>query len=270
MREAVVGEVGKSRPGIGQRRFVEGLGRYVDDLPDGDCLHVAFVRSPHAHARVRSVDRAAALGAPGVQAVVVGDELGQAAPIPVVRFTPDLKVPDYHALSGAVVHFVGESVAAVVADSPAGDVDGAFAAAAHVVTVRVVHHRISATPLEPRGVLARWDAGLGELTVWGSSQTPHQLRDDLAAALGLAQHRVRVVVPDLGGGFGAKGSTYREDIAVAALVRLLGRPVKWISTRHEDFLTTQHARDQVDEATAAVDGEGRILGIRTATRTNLG
>ncbi|MBA2632258.1 MAG: xanthine dehydrogenase family protein [Chloroflexi bacterium] len=313
------GEVGRSRPGIGQRRFVAGLGRYLDDLPDGDCWHVAFVRSPHAHARVRSVDRSAALAAPGVRAVVVGDELGEVAAIPVVRFIPDLRIPDYRALSGAVVRFVGEPVAAVVADDPAaaddaarlvdvdyeplravtsaaaalapdapiihpehgdnvcyrltvrgGDVDGAFAAAAHVVTVRVAHHRISAVPLEPRGVLARWDPGLGELTVWGSSQTPHQLRDDLAATLGLPQHRVRVVVPDLGGGFGAKGSTYREDVAVAALARTLGRPVKWISTRHEDFLTTQHARDQVDEATAAVDATGRVLGIRTATLTNLG
>jgi len=313
------GEIGRPRPGIGQRRFVEGLGRYVDDLPDRDCLHVAFVRSPYAHARIRSVDVTKAREAPGVHSVVVGDELGQQASIPVVRFTPDLNVPDYHALSGSVVRFVGEPVAAVVAESRAladdavalveveyaplsavtaasaalapdapvlhpefgdnlcyrlvakgGDVDGDFAAAERVVRVRVVHHRISATPIEPRGLLARWDAGLGELTVWGSSQTPHQLRDDLAVALGLAQHRVRVVVPDIGGGFGAKGSTYREDVAVAALARMLGRPVKWISTRQEDFQTTQHARDQIDEAEAAVDAEGHILGIRTNTLTNLG
>ena len=89
-------------------------------------------------------------------------------------------------------------------------------------------------------------------------------------ALGLPQHKVRVIVPDLGGGFGAKGSTYREDVAVAALARKLGRPVIWISTRREDFLSTQHARDQIDEAEAAVDADGRILGIRTRTVTNLG
>ena len=312
-------EVGRARPGIGQRRFVAGHGRYVDDLPDDDCLHVAFVRSEHAHARVRAVDVAAATMAPGVRAVVVGDELGQVAPIPVVRFTPDLRVPDYHALSGSVVRFVGEPIAAVVADTRAraddaaalvdvayeplpavtdaetalaadapvlhpdfgdnvcyrlavqnGDVEGGFARAERVVRVRVVHHRISATPLEPRGLVARWDLGREELTVWGSSQTPHQLRDDLAAALGLAQHRIRVIVPDLGGGFGAKGSTYREDVAVALLARRLGRPVKWVSTRREDFLTTQHARDQVDEAEAAVDAEGRLLALRTRTRCNLG
>lgn len=312
-------EVGRARPGIGQRRFVEGLGRYVADLPHGDCLHVAFVRSTHPHARIVSVDRSAALAAPGVNAIVVGDELGQVVPIPVNRFTPDLKLPDYHALSGEVVRYVGEPIAAVVAttralaedaaglveveytplpavtsaeaalapDAPVlhpeladnlcyrltvrgGDVDGAFARADRIVSVRVVHHRISATPLEPGGLFARWDAGLGELTVWDSSQTPHQLRDDIAVALGLPQHKVRAIVPDLGGGFGAKGSTYREDVAVAALARTLGRPVAWISTRHEDFLSTQHARDQIDEAEAAVDAEGHILGIRTTTVTNLG
>ncbi|MCC6176926.1 MAG: xanthine dehydrogenase family protein molybdopterin-binding subunit [Chloroflexi bacterium] len=312
-------EIGRSRPGIGQRRFVIGRGRYLDDLPEQGCLHVAFVRSPHPHARIRSVERRGALAAPGVSAVVVGDELAQAGPIPVVRFTPDLRVPDYRALSGEVVRFVGEPIAAVVAvtraqaedaaglvtveyeplppvtsaldalqsDAPAlhpgaddnvcyrlvargGDVEAAFARAARVVQTRVAHHRISATPLEPRGIIARWDSGLGELTVWGSSQTPHQLRDDLAAALGLPQHRVRAIVPDLGGGFGAKGSTYREDVAVAALARQLGRPVKWVSTRREDFLTTQHARDQVDEAEAAVDADGHILAIRTTTTTNLG
>ena len=309
-------EVGRSRPGIGQRTFVEGLGRYLDDLPHGDALHVAFIRSPHPHARILAVDRAPALAAPGVQAVVVGAELGQVAPIPVNRFTPDLKLPDYRALSGEVVRYVGEPVAAVVATSralaedaaqlveveyaplpavtlaeaallpdapvlhpdlgdnvcysltvPGGDVDDAFERAAHVVTVRVVHHRISATPLEPRGLIARWDAGLGELTIWDSSQTPHQLRDDVAVALGLPQHKVRVIVPALGGGFGAKGSTYREDVAVAALARLLGRPVCWISTRREDFLSTQHARDQIDEAEAAyiverlIDAVARELAI---------
>jgi carbon-monoxide dehydrogenase large subunit len=312
-------EIGRPRPGLGQRRFVAGLGRYVDDLPAGDCLHAAFVRSPYPHARIVGIDRAAALRAPGVQAVVVGDEAGDVAAIPVNRFTPDLKLPEYRALSGGVVRFVGEPVAVVVASTRAqaedaaqlvevayeplpaatsaqaalaadapllhpehgdnicyrlvamgGDVDGAFARAHRVVSVRVVHHRISATPLEPRGLIARWDAGLGELTVWGSSQTPHQLRDDLAVALGLPQHRVRVIVPDLGGGFGAKGSTYREDVAVAALARTLGRPIKWISTRREDFLSTQHARDQADEADAAVSADGRILGIRTRTVTNLG
>jgi carbon-monoxide dehydrogenase large subunit len=312
-------EIGKARPGIGQRKFVLGHGRYVDDLPAADCLNVAFVRSPYPHARIVRVNRAAAEAAPGVYTVVVGNELGQVAAIPVNKFTPDLKLPDYRALTGDVVRYVGEPIAVVVATTrsqaedaaqlveieyeslPAvtgsiaalapgapvlfpdhgdnvcyrlavtgGDVAGAFAQAAHTVKVRVVHHRISATPLEPRGTISRWDPGLGEMTTWNSCQVPHQLRDDIAMALGLPQHRVRVVVPDLGGGFGAKGSTYREDIAVAALAKLLGKPVKWMSTRREDFLSTQHARDQIDEAEAAVDAEGHILAIRTATTTNLG
>jgi aerobic carbon-monoxide dehydrogenase large subunit len=312
-------EIGRARPGVGQRKFVLGQGRYLDDLPTADCLHVAFVRSPYPHARIVGVERAAAEAAPGVFAVIVGVELGQVAGIPVNRFTPDLKLPDYRALTAEVVRYVGEPVAAVVAGTRAqaedaaqlleieyeplpavttavtalepgapvlhpehgdnvcyrlavsgGDVHEAFARAAHRVSVRVVHHRISATPLEPRGIVARWDAGQGELTIWNSCQTPHQLRDDLAMALGLPQHRVRVIVPDLGGGFGAKGSTYREDVAVAGLARLLGKPLIWVSTRREDFLSTQHARDQIDEAEAAVDADGRILAIRTRTTTNLG
>src|SRR5688500_13123089 len=119
-------EIGRSRPGIGQRRFVEGLGRYVDDLPHGDCLHVAFVRSQYPHARIAAVDRSAALTMPGVQAVVVGAELGQAAAIPVNRFTPDLKLPDYRALSGELVRYVGEPIAAVVASSRAQADDAAL------------------------------------------------------------------------------------------------------------------------------------------------
>nr|MBA3450015.1 xanthine dehydrogenase family protein molybdopterin-binding subunit [Chloroflexia bacterium] len=281
--------VGRALPGLGHRRFVVGSGAYVDDLGPSDALHVAFLRSPHAHARILAVEVSAARAARGVVAVFVGDELVQAAPIPVVRFAPDMKVPEYRALSGQAVRYVGEPIAAVVAeargqaddavqriqveyeplaavttaesalqpDAPilhpelgdnvcyhlvkhGGDVDVAFAQAERVVSVRVAHHRISAVALEPRGLVARFDAAGGELTVWCSSQTPHQLRDDLAAALGLAQHRVRVLVPDIGGDFGSKGSTYREDVAVAALACRLGRAVRWTATRREDLHSTQH------------------------------
>lgn len=150
-----------------------------------------------------------------------------------------------------------------------GEVERVFERAAHLVSVRVENHRIAPVPLEPRAIVARPEPD-GTLTVWASSQAPYRMREWLTAALGTSSDRIRVIAPDVGGGFGAKGPAYREDAVVAALALRLGRPVKWTATRSEDFLTMQHARDQVNEATAALDSEGRILALRTKTITNLG
>ena len=122
----------------------------------------------------------------------------------------------------------------------AGDPERAFATAARVVTVDVRQTRLAGVPLEPRGVAARWD-GDG-LTVWSSTQVPHRIRDEVARLLGLEPARVRVIAPDVGGGFGVKGGPYREEVLVPWLARRLGRPLKWISTRIEDLLTTHHGR----------------------------
>jgi carbon-monoxide dehydrogenase large subunit len=150
-----------------------------------------------------------------------------------------------------------------------GDVEGTFARAAHRVTARAEHHRIAAVPMEPRGLLAR-PTGDGGLMVFASSQAPHRLRHSLAVGLGLDESRIRVVAPDVGGGFGVKGSMYRDDLVVATLALKLGRPLKWVATRIEDMQTTQHAREQVDEAEAALDVDGRILALRVRTIGNLG
>ncbi|MGE3913611.1 MAG: xanthine dehydrogenase family protein molybdopterin-binding subunit, partial [Chloroflexota bacterium] len=150
-----------------------------------------------------------------------------------------------------------------------GDVDGAFARAAHRVTTTARHHRIAGVPMEPRGLLVRPEAD-GGLMVWASTQAPHRLRSSLAAGLGLAEDRIRVIAPDVGGGFGLKGSMYRDDLVVAAAALKLGQPVRWVSTRIEDLLTTQHAREQVDEAEAALDEEGHVLAVRVRTTGNLG
>ncbi|MFN8525618.1 MAG: xanthine dehydrogenase family protein molybdopterin-binding subunit [Chloroflexota bacterium] len=150
-----------------------------------------------------------------------------------------------------------------------GDTDGAFARAAHVVRVRSAHHRIAAVSLETRAILARPEAG-GGLTVWASTQAQHRLRGSLAAALGMAEGEIRVIAPDVGGGFGAKGTFQREDVIVCAAARMLGRPVKWMAGRMEDLLTMQHARDQVDEAEAAFDGKGRCLALRVRSVANVG
>jgi carbon-monoxide dehydrogenase large subunit len=243
-------------------RLLRGRGRYLDDVVLPRMLAVSFVRSPHAHARVVGVDATAARALPGVAAVVTAADLGGVAGLaPRILgegFTPTECPP----LADGEVSFCGQAVAAVAADTPYlaadarelvrveyeprpavatidgalaagrvlfrrahrhGDVDGVFAGAAIVLSERFTHGRCAAVPLEPRGVVADWD---GEsLTVWASTQTPSILRGALAAALGLDATRVRVVVPDVGGGFGLKMHVFPEDVAVAALARRLGRPV---------------------------------------------
>jgi carbon-monoxide dehydrogenase large subunit len=280
-------------------RLLRGRGHYLDDVVLPRMLAVAFVRSPHAHAEIVAIDTAAARALPGVVAVVTAADLAGVAPLAPrlvgEGFTPTVSPP----LAAGQVRFVGEAVAAVVADTaylaadardlvdiawaprPAittvddalaaggvlfrrayrrGDVDGVFAGAAVVLRERFTHGRCAAVPLEPRGVVADWD---GEtLTVWASTQTPSILRGALAAALGLAATRVRVVVPDVGGGFGLKVHVFPEDIAVAALARRLGRPVKWVEERRENLTAASHAREQRMDVELAADAAGVVRGLR--------
>jgi carbon-monoxide dehydrogenase large subunit len=281
-------------------RLLRGAGRFVDDLVLPRMLHLAFVRSPHAHATILAVDSRVASALDGVIAVLTARELaGDVRPLaPRLDgggFTPTPWAP----LADGVVRFVGEPVAAVVAESACvaadardativeyeprsvvvtleaalaagdvivrrtggrGDVDAAFASAAHVVHETFTHARCAPSPMEPRGVVADWD---GEtLTVWASSQTPRVLRGALATALALPESRVRVIVPDVGGGFGLKVQVFPEDIVVAAAARRLGRPVKWIEERRDNLAAGSHAREQRMEAAIAVDAGGRVLALR--------
>ncbi len=151
-----------------------------------------------------------------------------------------------------------------------GDVEAAFAAAHRTVALRVAFARIAPAPLEPRGVLADYDRGRAELTLWLTTQQPHGARDLIALALDLPEHRVRVIAPDMGGGFGARSATYPEYFIAAHASRLLGRPVRWISTRSEDVATTVHARDQVVYVEAAADRDGHVTGLRARIVGNLG
>jgi len=280
-------------------RLLRGRGRYLDDLVLPRMLAVAFVRSPHAHARVTAIESAAARALPGVADVVTAAELRDVAPL-VPRmlgegFTPTESPP----LADGEVTFVGHAVAAVVADTAYvaadarelvrveyeprpvvatvdealaagrvlfrrayrhGDVEAVFARAPIVLRERFAHGRCAAVPLEPRGVVADWD---GEhLTVWASTQTPSLLRGALAAALGLPAMRVRVVVPDVGGGFGLKVHVFPEDLAVAALARRLGRPVKWVEERRENLAAGSHAREQRMDVELAADADGVVRGLR--------
>jgi aerobic carbon-monoxide dehydrogenase large subunit len=288
-------------------RLLRGRGRFVADVKVPGALSVVFVRSPHAHALVRAVAVDGAARRPGVLRVVTAAELASLKPLAPVLDGDGFVPTAWPALAGERARFCGEAVAAVVAEDacagedaceavaveyepvPAvvavddgcqaahvlfrrayrhGDVDGAFARAAVVVRETFTHARCAPSPLEPRGSVADWD---GErLTVWSATQTPHILRAALAETLGLALADVRVVVPDVGGGFGLKMQVPPEDVAVAAIARLVGRPVRWIEMRREHLLVASQARGQRLEAELALDAAGAFLALRARVVSDAG
>jgi carbon-monoxide dehydrogenase large subunit len=310
------------------QRFLTGEGRYSDDLDQPGQAHLAVLRSPHAHAALRSIDTAAAAAMPGVLAVLTGAGLAADGVDPLAFMAmfkrPDgtpMTAPPRRALALERVRYVGEPVAAVVATTRAqaieaaeaiavdyeplpavvdlqqaaspgapvvwdaapdniaaamrhGDkdaVDRAFAAAAHVVTLDIVNQRLVANPMEPRATLAAFDSASGRLTLYAGAQNPTALKQALSQAiLKLPPEKVRVLVHDIGGGFGMRAGLYPEDAVVAYAARKLGRAVKWRADRAEDFLATTHARDQIARAGLALDGEGRILGLRIEILANAG
>jgi carbon-monoxide dehydrogenase large subunit len=148
--------------------------------------------------------------------------------------------------------------------------EAAFKNAHLVASLRIVNQRLIPNPMETRGVVARWEQGPQQLTVWSSSQIPHLLRTNLAAVLALPEHRVRVIVPEVGGGFGCKLNIYGEEILASRASILLKRPVKWIEERRESFASTIHGRGQVDYVDMAVDRDGKILGLRSKIIADLG
>jgi aerobic carbon-monoxide dehydrogenase large subunit len=156
-----------------------------------------------------------------------------------------------------------------IATKKGGDVDKAFAEAEHIVRLRIASPRLVALAMEPRGVVAKPEP-TGDLTVWLSTQSPHRVRTDLATAIGFPEHRIRVIAPDVGGGFGSKGLLYEEDALASHLAVKLGRPVKWIATRSEDFLTTTQGRDQVMTSELALKRDGTMLGLKVRVVANFG
>ena len=150
-----------------------------------------------------------------------------------------------------------------------GDVEKAFAAADHICRMHFTSPRLVAMALEPRGLVAKPEP-TGDLTMWLSTQAPHRARADLATALGFPEHKIRVIAPDVGGGFGSKGPLYREYVLAAYLALKLGRPVKWIATRSEDFLTVIQGRDQAMTSELALKKDGAMLGLKVRVVANLG
>jgi carbon-monoxide dehydrogenase large subunit len=300
-------------------RLLTGAGRYVDDLAPPGCLHVAFVRSPHAHARIVRLDPGPARSKPGVVAVVEGAEVAHLGPMPVNRVVPDMKVPPHPIIAAGRVHAVGIPVAAIAAEDPYvardaaeavvveyeplgaaveaefaldgeapllfpeiegnrsfrralrhGDAAAAFAGAARRVSLRVAQERLSAVAIEPRAVLASFDPMTEELTLWVSCQAPFRIRAEVARLLAIPEARVRVIAPDVGGGFGVKSGPYREEVLLAWLAPRLRRPLKWIATRGEDMATTNHSRGATCEGELALDGDGHILALRARVAAPLG
>jgi carbon-monoxide dehydrogenase large subunit len=293
------------------RKHVLGRGTYVGDLTLPGMLHVAFVRSPHAHARIRAIYTAAARRAPGIVAVLTGADLAPLAGS--LRIAPPIEglLPmEMAVLPTDKVRFVGDPVACVIgedryqvedafhlveveyeplaavvdpetAQMPGlplvdeavphnrpyhglfahGDVDSALGAADRIVTARFHQGRQTHAPIETRGCLASWLPGDDTLTFWHSTQIPHPMRTALAARLGISESAVRVITPDVGGGFGQKIPLYREELATAAASRLLGRPVRWIETRRENLLASLHAREDIVDVCAAVRADGTLLGL---------
>ena len=300
-------------------RLLGGRGRFVADLTRPGLLHAAFVRSPHAHARIRGVDATRARALAGVIACVTGRSWPPVPPVRAESRMRGYRVTDYPALAHDKVRFAGEAVAAVVAESrylaedaaeqidvdweplavvrdaeaaleagsplvhesagsnellartfTQGDADAALASAALVVSDRFRFHRHAGVAIENRACLAEWDAGAEVLALWSSTQVPGLLRDLLAELLGLPAHRVRVVAPDVGGGFGVKSALYPEEVTVSALARRLGRPIKWVSDRREDLLTSTQAWDEVIDAELGVHADGTIAGLRARVIADVG
>jgi carbon-monoxide dehydrogenase large subunit len=312
-------EIGNPRRRVEDPRLLRGRGEYVDDLRQPGTLEVAFVRSAYAHARLTRVDAAAASQAPGVVAVLTGDQVQNTPPIPLRVMVPEMRNTPRPPLAHGTVTTFGYPLAAVVAESryaardaadlieveydplPAvtdaeqalapdapllypelgtnvafhlvydgGDVDGEFARADRTLQLRLTHSRVAQVPLEPRGILASYDRDSDLLTVWRSTQSPFGTRDALAVALQRPPESIRVIAPDVGGAFGSKSPVYPDELAVAILAVQLGRPVRWVSTRMEDLMTSMQGRHQLDLIEAAYTKDGLITALRTKTITNFG
>ena len=307
--------------------LLAGKGQFTDNVPVEGALFIAFLRSPYAHAELKSVDVSAAQAMPGVVAVYTGAQLAAAGvkTMPPPGFQRPgggaAASPERRALAVGRVRYVGEAVAAVVADSrdaardaleavmvdydelPAvvdcvaatapgapviceaapdnvsaemrhGDAaatEAAFARAAHRISLDIVNQRLAPSPMEPRSHVSSYDEQTGQLTVRLSSQMPTGTRASLVDAIpGLTPENTRVVVGDVGGGFGMKTGIHTEDIVVAYAARDLKRPVRWQAERMEEFLSAAHGRDVLSRAEMALDADGRVLALRVKSLCNVG
>ncbi len=298
-------------------RLVTGMGVFVDDVKLPGMLYASFLRSPHAHARIRAIDASEARSMPGVVAVLIGEDIaGVLTEIPprvLEEWEMDeLQAPGLPTLAQGKVFFVGQTVAVVVAetrhlardavdmiaveyeplpavldplqaasegstplheeigtnvimrkfhDRQGSGLDDAFTQADRVIRQQYNVQRLAPLPLETRCCVAHYQPEDDRLTVWASTQSPHRYRRMLADALDRPQDTVRVIAPDVGGGYGEKGGLFPEDIAVGYLSVALGRPINWVADRQENMLTF-HGRGHIADVEVAVTNDGTILGLR--------
>jgi carbon-monoxide dehydrogenase large subunit len=304
------------------QKFLTTGGTYVEDLPLEGAAHIVYVRSPMAHARIRSIDTSEALESPGVVAVFTAQDIDLAPMPPGAPFANRAMTRPW--LADAVVRFVGDMVAAVVADtreqavdgservfvdyeplSPVVDADTAadnktlvheeagtnvalripedfvnagieqpaaevdlFEGCDVVVKQRMINQRVAPCPLEVRASAATWDDG--HLTHWSTTQAPHAVKDTLVGLFELTPEQVRVVAPDVGGGFGAKIGGYPEELFVAWVARRLDRPARWVETRSESMMTLGHGRGQIQEAELGGTRDGKLLGYKLRVTQDAG
>jgi carbon-monoxide dehydrogenase large subunit len=310
------------------QRFVTGKGHYTDDVNRAGQCYAYFLRSPHAHAKIKTIDSKAAAAMPGVLAVLTGAELAADKIGNLIcgwmitsKDGSQMKMAPHPAIAHGKVNYVGDAVAVVIAETlsqakdaaekvkvdyqllpavadPAkaqgqgalqihevaarntiyqwhlGDanaVGAAFRAAKHVTKLDLINNRLVPNAIEPRAAIGEYDAGSDSLTLWNTTQNPHVARLVMSAFVGLApEHKLRVIAPDVGGGFGSKIFIYPEEVVCLWAARKIGRPVKWVAERSEAFLTDAHGRDHVTHAEMAFDADGKITGLRAKTIANLG
>ncbi len=310
------------------QRFITGKGHYTADVNRPGQTHACFVRSPHAHARIKGIDAAAASKMPGVVAVLTGadlavDKLGNLICGWMIHSKDGsaMKMAPHPALAQTKACHVGDPVAVVIAETLAqakdaaekvkvdyevlpavadpaqaqsagaaqihevapkntiyqwqlgdkGKTDAAFQSAAHVTKLDIVNNRLVPNAIEPRAAIGEYDSGTGHFTLWNTTQNPHVARLVIAAFIGMApEHKLRVIAPDVGGGFGSKIFIYPEEVVALWASKRVGRPVKWVAERVESFLSDAHGRDHVTHAEMAFDREGKVVGLRAKTIANLG
>jgi len=301
-------------------KLITGKGNYTGDISLTRMAHVAFLRSPHAHAGVRSIDVSRAAALPGVDSVVTGADLRDSLnSMPVGWLLPELKMPYHPAVAIDTVRFVGEIVAAVIAESPevaadaaamidvqyepqgavvnpeeasrggapqlhsdapnniawewevsGGDIEAAAAQADVKVSQTIVQQRLIPNAMEGRAIVADFNQGSNQLTLWSSTQIPHLVRLLLALVTGHPEHQLRVIAPDVGGGFGSKISLYPEEIIMTLLAKRSGRPIKWVEGRQENYIATNHGRDHVQHLEIMGNKDGTITGLRAEVYANMG
>jgi carbon-monoxide dehydrogenase large subunit len=306
-------------------RFLTGQGQYTDDVVMPNQSYGYFLRSPHAHAKIRSINTDAAAKAPGVLGIFTGKDTAGIGGLPCgwlitsVDGTP-MKEPKHPVLAEGKVRYVGDQVALIVAETLAqakaaaelievdydalpavadtataaksktavhdeapnnvcytwalGDkaaIDAAFAKAAHVTKLDFINNRLVPNAIEPRAANAVYSRADDSYTLYVANQNPHVERLLMTAfVLGLPEHKVRVIAPDVGGGFGSKIYLYAEDTALVFASKRIGRPIKWTADRSEAFLTDAHGRDHVTHAELALDKDGKFLALKAETTANMG